>query len=95
MKEKEIENYASKLLIDLTDKEMKNLTEEFKEISKQMDLINNIDNLEKVEPMHMVSFDDEIILREDKEEKCLDKLDVIKNSDDVLNDEVKVPKVVV
>ncbi len=94
MKEEEIKKYANKLLIDLTKEELDGLTEEFNDISKQMDLINKIDGLENIEPMHMVPFSDEVILRNDLPEESLSKEEILKNSDDVLNDEVKVPRVV-
>ena len=89
-----IKEYASKLLIDLTDEELNNLTNEFEEIDNDMNKLNEIKDLEKTEPMHMVPFLEEVILREDKIEPSLSKDEVLKNSDDVLDEEVRVPKVV-
>lgn len=89
-----IKEYASKLLIDLTDEEVNNLTNEFDEIDNDMNKLNNIKDLEKQEPMHMVPFEEEVILREDEVEPSLSKNEVLKNSDDTLDEEVRVPKVV-
>ena len=85
---------ADKLLIDLTDEEVEKLENEFSYIEKNMDLINNIEGINEVNPMHMVPFNDLVYLREDTYEKSLSKEEIIKNCKDVLDEQVRVPKVV-
>ena len=47
-----IADYADKLLIGLTEEENKTLLEEFQVIEARMDLINEIEGLNEIEPMH-------------------------------------------
>ena len=46
-----VDDYAEKLLIGLTSEENKMVLDEFEIIDKNIDLINQIPDLEKVEPM--------------------------------------------
>mgnify|MGYP003310040930 CR=1 FL=1 len=46
-----IDKYASTLLIGLTDDERKMIQEEFADIEKNMDLINEIPNIKDIEPL--------------------------------------------
>lgn len=94
MEKEEIKQLAHKLYIDLTDEELDDLYNEFNYIISRMDVINNIDGISDVKPMHMVHYKDEVFLREDKEESSLTREEVLKNSKNVLEDAVEVPKVV-
>ncbi len=94
MEKEEIKQLAHKLYIDLTDEELDDLYNEFNYIISRMDVINNIDGISDVKPMHMVPYKDEVFLREDKEESSLTREEVLKNSKNVLEDAVEVPKVV-
>ena len=89
-----VDYYADKLLIGLTEEENKLVLDEFEEIDKNIDLINKIDGLDKVEPMTHCLDDFECVLREDVIEESTDIDDLLKNCDDHINCEVKVPKVV-
>ena len=89
-----VNDYANKLLIGLTEKETQNVLDEFEAIDQNIDIINQIPNLEKVEPMSWCLDDFEYDLREDIVEESVDIKDLLSNCDDSLNDEIKVPRVV-
>ena len=89
-----VKDYADKLLIGLTDEETKMVLDEFDTIDKNIDLINKIPNIDKVEPMtHCL---DRTIdnLREDEIEDSVYIDELLSNSDDTMDDQIKVPKVV-
>lgn len=89
-----VRDYADKLLIGLTDEEEKMVLDEFEIIDKNIDVINNIPNIENVEPMSWCLDNFEFELREDEIEESIDIDDLLKNCDDSIDDQVKVPKVV-
>ena len=90
-----IDDYADKLLIGLTEEERTNIQEEFDEIEKNMDLINQIPNIKDIEPL---SYPFEMIiddLRSDDEvmeEIPID--DLLRSCDQYEGREVEVPTVV-
>lgn len=89
-----VNDYADKLLIGLTEEENKQVLDEFDIIDKNIDIINKIPNIEKVEPMtHCL---DRCIyeLREDVVEDSIPIEELLQNCDDVKGREIKVPKVV-
>ena len=87
-------DYADKLLIGLTDEEVKMVLDEFEDIDTQIDLINKIPNIESVEPMTHCLDDFEYVLREDEVEESIDIDELLQNCDSKLDREVCVPKVV-
>ena len=89
-----VNDYADKLMIGLTKEENKNTLDEFEIIDQNIDLINKIPNIEKVEPMTHCLDDFEFELREDKVEDSIAIDDLIANCDDATDREVSVPKVV-
>ena len=89
-----VKDYADKLLIGLTDEEEKMVLDEFEIIDKNIDVINNIPNIENIEPMSWCLDDFEYNLREDEIEESVDIDDLLKNCDDYIAEQVKVPKVV-
>lgn len=89
-----VKEYANKLLIGLTEEETNMVLEEFSVIDENINKINNIKDIEKIEPMtHCL---DRYIteLREDIKEDSLDIDDILKNCDSHNEREVKLPKVV-
>jgi len=88
-----INDYANNLLIGLTDEESDTLLNEFSIIETRMDLINQIEGISDVEPMHYpyiietMPRDGQTILNDKVE-------DLLKNSDKVSDREIEVPKVV-
>ena len=87
-------DYADKLLIGLTDEEVKMVLDEFEVIDKNISLVNEIPGIEKVEPMTRCLDDFIYELREDVVEESIPIDDILANCDSYLNREVKVPKVV-
>ena len=88
-----INDYAEKLLIGLTDEENKTILEEFQVIEARMDLINEIEGLSDIEPMHY-PYTIESCPRTGDVVENDDVEDLIKNSDKVSDREIEVPKVV-
>ncbi len=89
-----VDDYADKLLIGLTPEENKMVLDEFDVIDHSIDLINNIPDITSVEPMTHCLDDFEYELREDVVEKSVPIEDILKNCDDYVGTEIRVPKVV-
>ena len=89
-----VDDYADKLLIGLTPEENKMVLDEFDVIDYSIDLINNIPDITSVEPMTHCLDDFEYELREDVVEKSVPIEDILKNCDDYVGTEIRVPKVV-
>ena len=85
--------YADKLLIGLTEEEAKTLVDEFDVIEARMDLINEIEGINEVEPMHF-PFIVEPNIRDGKDVFNDSTENLLKNSDKVSDCEIEVPKVV-
>ncbi len=96
MIEKEkLKKYANKLMFDMKDEEYETLQEEFSIILKQMDLIGQIEGIEKVEPMTFPYANNSSLgLDEFDERDVLTVDEVIENAKSTAKDQVKVPKVV-
>jgi len=92
--EEMVNDYADKLLIGLTDEENNMVLEEFEIIDKTIDLINEIEGIENVEPMTHCLDNFIYELREDEIEESENIDELLANCDDYINDEVRVPKVV-
>ena len=89
-----VNDYADKLLIGLTEKENKQVLDEFEIIDENIDLINKIPNIESIEPMTHCLDDFIYELREDISEDSIDIEELLQNCDDKTDREVSVPKVV-
>lgn len=87
-------DYADKLLIGLTEEEVAMVLDEFEIIDKNIDLINVIPNISKVEPMTHCLDNFIYELRDDVPDESVDIDELLQNCDSYLNREVKVPKVV-
>ena len=89
-----VNDYADKLMIGLTEEENKMVLDEFEIIDRNIDLINEIPNIEKVECMTHTLDDFVYELREDVVEESVNIDDLLANCDDSTDREVVVPKVV-
>ena len=89
-----VEDYADKLLIGLTDEENKMVLEEFEEIDKDINLINEISGIDKISPMTHTLDDFVCELRNDDVEDSVDIELLLKNCDNNDGSEPVVPKVV-
>ena len=73
-----VDNYADKLLIGLTEEENKMVLDEFEIIDKNIDLINEIKDVDKIEPMSHCLDDFVYELREDVIEESIPIEDLLK-----------------
>ena len=89
-----VDDYAAKLLIGLTPEENKMVLDEFEIIDKNIDLINEIEGLNEVEPMTHALDNFECSLREDEAKESLSIEDTLKNAAKTEGREIEVPKVV-
>ena len=97
MKEYNIEilkQAARGLLFDMSEEQYQNLLNEFDIILSQMELISEIEGVDEVEPMtfpYELSTD---YLREDVASPPLNKEDALKNAKDVVDGQIRLPRVV-
>ena len=89
-----VEEYADKLLIGLTDNEAQRVLDEFEIIDSSIDLINKIPNINEIEPMTHCLDDFIYELGEDIIEDSCSIENILANSDQVIEREIAVPKVV-
>ena len=89
-----VETFADKLLIGLTPEENKMVLDEFDIIDEQINIINDIPGIEKVEPMTHALDDFEYELREDVAEESIPIEELLQNCKEYTGREVEVPKVV-
>ena len=89
-----VDTLADKLLIGLSDEENAMVLSEFEAIDANIDLINEIDGIDTVEPMTHCLDDFVYELREDVAVEGLPIEDILANSDDTEDREIVVPKVV-
>ena len=89
-----VDEYADKLLIGLTPEENKMVLDEFEIIDKNCDVVNEIEGIEKVEPMTHALDDFEVVLRDDIAEESVPVEELLSNCDQVNDREVELPKVV-
>ena len=89
-----VDDYADKLLIGLTPEENKMVLDEFDIIDHNIDLINEIPRIDKVEPMTHCLDDFYCELREDEIVESVPIEELLRNSDDTEDREIVVPRVV-
>ena len=89
-----IQDYALKLMFKMKEEEFDSFEKEFVTILKHMDLIGEIDGIEKVEPMVFPFVNKDAKLRKDVATSTLNTEEAIKNAHETIYDEIKVPKVV-
>lgn len=89
-----IKKLANLLLIDLNEEETNMVYNEFEIIDKNINKINEIDNINQVEPMTHPIDNFIVELREDKIEESIKKEELLSNSDNNDSEYVVIPKVV-
>lgn len=92
--EEKVEKLANLLMIGLTPEEKKMVFEEFAVIDKNINKINEIPDIEKVEPMTHTLDDFVFELRSDVAEESVSIDELLQNCEDKTEREVAVPKVV-
>ena len=94
MDKEKLKILANKLLFTMDDSEYETLSKEFEIILKQLDLIGEIKDIDKVEPLIYPFPLDNVSMREDEVLEELEIDDILSNSGNNLYNQVKLPKVV-
>ena len=89
-----VDSYADKLLIGLTAEENKMVLDEFQEIDRNINIINEIPNIKDVKPMSYCLDDMGSHLNNDEVEETGPIEELLRNSGKTVGREVEVVKVV-
>ena len=85
---------AHKMMFDMSEEQYDALLKEFSYLLKQLEYMGDIPHIDEVEPMTFPFEVKTTFLREDVVEKPLSKEEALKNAQDVVDGQVKLPKVV-
>lgn len=85
---------AEKLMFEMSDNELKTLYDEFLILIQQMKLIGNIQGVDEVSPMTFPFEVTTSFLREDVAVTPLERDEALKNASDVVDGQIRLPKVV-
>ena len=85
---------ANNLMFDMSDSQYTVLLKEFDVLTKQMEVLGEIDGVNNVEPMTFPYPVYTTYLREDVAASPLSKKEVLRNAKDVEDGQIKLPKVV-
>lgn len=85
---------ANKLMFDMEDSQYDTLLEEFDVVLKQMKLISEIDGVDEAKPMTFPFEVKTSFLREDVASVPTDRNEALKNASDVVDGQIRLPKVV-
>ena len=85
---------ANKLMFDISDEQVNKLYDEFSVIVKQMSLIGEIPGVDDASPMTFPFDVTNTFLREDVAGKPIDRDEVLRNAKDVVDGQIRLPKVV-
>ncbi|MBR1847466.1 MAG: Asp-tRNA(Asn)/Glu-tRNA(Gln) amidotransferase GatCAB subunit C [Bacilli bacterium] len=89
-----LKDAAHRLLFDMSEEEYETLLSEFAMLTKQMETIGKIEGLEDYEPMTFPFDCETTYLREDEPVTPLRREDALSNAGSVLDNQIKLPKVV-
>lgn len=85
---------ADLLMIGLTEEETNMVFDEFEIIDKNINKINEIENINDIEPMTHAIDNFDYVLREDVVDESIRKDELLQNSDNNDGNNVVIPKVV-
>ncbi len=85
---------ANKLMFDMSDEQYDNLLNEFDVILKQMELIGDIEGVDDATPMTFPFDVTSTFLREDEATAPEDRDVVLRNAKDVVDGQIRLPRVV-
>lgn len=85
---------ANNLMFDMSDEQYELLKDEFDVLTQQMSVLGEIEGLDKVSPMTFPFEISTSYLREDEPEVSITKEEVLRNAKDVVEGQIKLPKVV-
>ena len=89
-----LQECANKLMFHLSKEECESLMSDFDILTKQIELIGEVDKVDETTPMSFPFDVTNNYLREDIASTPLDKEEVLKNASEVMDDQIKIPKVV-
>ena len=89
-----LKDAAHRLLFDLTDAEYQTLYDEFGILTAQMKAIGETGDLSQYAPMTFPFDCETSYLREDEPVEPLSREEALENAGNVLNEQIKLPKVV-
>ncbi|HML99793.1 MAG TPA: aspartyl/glutamyl-tRNA amidotransferase subunit C [Bacilli bacterium] len=89
-----LKDAAQRLMFDMSDEQYAKLFDEFKIITRQMDLIGHIDGVDDAQPMTFPFASETDFMREDVPTEPLPVKEVLRNASEVLDNQIKLPKVV-
>lgn len=89
-----LKDAAHRLLFDMTEEQYDVLEKEFTVLVKQMDLIGSIEGIDDYEPMTFPFDVSTSFMREDIPEPPLQREVALANAKDVVDGQIKLPKVV-
>ena len=89
-----LKDAANKLMFDMSDEQYDQLVNEFDIITTQMKLIGEIPGVDEASPMTFPFDVTNTYLREDVATKPLDREDALRNAKDVVDGQIRLPKVV-
>ena len=85
---------ANKLMFDMSEQEYEILLKEFEVLESQMNLIAEIEGIDEAEPMTFPFEVTTSFLREDEPATPLIRDEALKNAKDVVDGQIRLPKVV-
>ena len=85
---------ANKLMFDMSEEQYDNLLKEFDTIISQMNLIGDIEGVDEAEPMTFPFDVTNTYLREDIASTPLNRDEALKNAKDVVDGQIRLPRVV-
>ena len=89
-----LDESANKLMFKLSDEEVNRLLKEFDIILKHMELIGKIPGVDEATPMTFPFDVSNSYLREDVATEPVKKDELLKNASDVVDGQIRLPKVV-
>ena len=90
----ELRELANRLMFDMQEEEYKTLQDEFEVILSQMEVIGKIEGTDDVLPLTFPFIQETCGLREDEPGEVLTVEEVLRNASDVLDNQVRVKKVI-
>lgn len=85
---------ASKLMFNMSEEEYDDLVDEFDKLENRMELIGEIEGVDNAEPMTFPFDVTSTCLRDDIPTKDCSKEELLKNSKDVVDGQIRLPKVI-
>lgn len=85
---------ANNLMFDMSEEQYKVLLREFDILTKQMEVLADIQGLDEISPMTFPFDVTTTYLREDVFEESITKEEALRNAKEVVDGQIKLPKVV-